>query len=110
MGRLFQLVESGHTKEIGRIVEVERRHPVDGDVGVQLGVRRTGEHLDMVAQVFQAAAQLFEIDALTAAVGVAAIGEQADTERSIHGFPIGAARIAAGLAGGAGPSWQRHEK
>ena len=57
------------------------------DVVIQFRVRRAGDHLDLVTEIFERPAQVFEIHALPAAVGVAAVTEQAYFQGSvvIHG-------------------------
>ena len=54
------------------------------DIRIQLGVRRTGQHLDLVAEIHEGSAQLLEVDALTAAMRIAAVREKANAKRSIH--------------------------
>ena len=54
------------------------------DIRIQLGVRWAGQHLDLVAEVHEGPAQLLEVDALTATVRIAAVGEKANAKRSVH--------------------------
>ena len=82
--RVRQFFQGGNAEQIFRIVQVEAGQPVDGDVCVQHGVRRPGDHVDMVADIRQRPAQVFQVNALTAAVGIAAVAEQADVQGSIQ--------------------------
>jgi hypothetical protein len=61
---------------------------MDRDIPIQLRVRRTGQHLDMMTEVGKRAAQLLEVNALAAAVGIAAVREKTDAKRSVHDHPV----------------------
>ena len=52
-----------------------------------LGVGLAGEHLDVVAQFDQAPAEVPDVDALAAAVGLAAIGQQRNPQALTHATP-----------------------
>ncbi len=59
-------------------VEVQAGHPGEPDAGVEVGVRRTGEHLHVVAERDQLPAEVTDVDALATAVRLAAVGQQCD--------------------------------
>ena len=63
---------------------------MDGHIRVQLGIRRARHHFDLVAQIAQGPAQVPQVDALTAAVRVAAVAQHADAQGALGGRdPIG---------------------
>ena len=78
--RVGQLLEGGNPEQMLRIVQVQTGQPVDGDVRVQAGIRRAGNHFDMVADIFQCPAQVFQVDTLATAVGVAPVAQQTDVK------------------------------
>ena len=67
-------------------VEVQAGDPGQRRAGVQLGIGLAGEHLDVVPEGVQLPAQVADVDALSAGVGLAAIGEQRDPERAVRGY------------------------
>ncbi len=68
-----------YAERVRLAVEVQARHLRQPDTGVEaLGIGLTGEHLDVVAEFDQTAAQMPDVDALAAAVGLASIGQQCD--------------------------------
>ena len=70
-----------HPERVGLAVEVEARHLGQPDAVVELGVRLPGEHLDLVPERDQLAAEVPDVDALAAAVRLAAVGQQGDRAR-----------------------------
>ena len=54
---------------------------VSRDARVELGVGLAGEDLDLVAEGDQLPAEVPDVDALAAAVGLAAVGQQCDAQR-----------------------------
>ena len=82
------------------------------NVDIEFGIRWTGQHLDMMAQVVKGPAQLIEVDALTTAVGVAAVGEETDAKGSLHGHPSLHVPVDDGLrhADEAAEAWGRSQK
>jgi hypothetical protein len=82
--RIRQFFQGGDPEQVVRIVKVQAGEPVDGDVRIQHGVRRTGYDVDTVADIRQCPAQVFQVNALTTAVGVAPVAQQADVEGSIQ--------------------------
>jgi len=61
-------------------VEVEARDLGERDAVVQFGIRLAAEHLDPVAQLGQFAGERADVDALSAAVRLAAVGQQCDAQ------------------------------
>ena len=95
-----------------RAVQVHALDPVEDDVGIDLGVRGTGQHLDVVAEVGQLTREMADVDALCDAQGIGHIevnlgGRQ--TRRSITGCPRvtarGARRSAPAWPSASGSSW-----
>ena len=62
-----------------------RRSTHAGIQAVRVG--RAGEHLDVVAQLDQSTAEVTDVDALAAAVGLAAIGQQRNSQALTHATP-----------------------
>ena len=80
-------MELGQAERIGRVIEIQGRHPVHWNARIQLRVRGAREDLHMMAQGQESAAQMIEVNPLTATVGVAAVGEKANAKRSVHIHP-----------------------
>ena len=84
--------------------DVVVRDLVERDAGVELGQRRSGEHVHVVAGALPLAREVGGVDALSAAVHVAAIGEERDAHRAARGSgrerPTRSSRAAAGAAPG----------
>ena len=78
--RVAQLPEGGNPKQTLRIVQVQAGRPVGGDVRVQTGIRRAGKHFDVVADIFECPAQVFQVNTLASAVGIAPVAQQADVK------------------------------
>ena len=76
-----------HAERVGLAVEVQAGNLGQPHPGIEhLGVGLAGEHLDVVAQFDQTAAEVPHVDALSAAVGLAPIGQQ----RNSHTQPFAA--------------------
>ena len=73
--------QARHPERVGLAVEVQAGHLGQPDAGVELGVRLPGEHLDVVPERDQLAAEVPDVDALAAAVRLAAVGQQGDPQR-----------------------------
>ena len=95
-------------ERVGLAIHVEAGHLGQHDPGVEFfGVGLAGEHLDVVSQFDQSAAEVADVNALAAAVRLAAIGQQrnphtharsgADAEVRDHGERFG--RGVSGLSG-----------
>ena len=78
-----ELTRMGDPEGVVRAVEVEARNLDQRDVGGQLGVRLAGQDLDVMAEGGQFPAEVMDIDALPAAVRVAAVGEHGDSQRPV---------------------------
>ena len=79
------LAGPGHPERIRLAIEVQARHLVQHDPGVEaVGVGRSGEHLDVVPQFDQTTAEVADVDALPAAVGLAAVRQQCDPQVTGH--------------------------
>ncbi len=73
-----------NAERIGFAVEVQTGHLGELHTRVEaLGIRLTGEHLDVVTEVDETATQVADIHPLAAAMGLAAIGEQGDAHGQI---------------------------
>lgn len=68
VGLAFKQIEPGH---------FDQPHP-----RVKVRVRLAGNYIDLVARIHQRFAQVLDINALAAAIGVAAVAEQADAQRA----------------------------
>ena len=71
-------------------VQVQAGHLAQHRTRVQIRVRLTGEHLDMVPEPAEFPAQVAHVDALAAAVRLAAIRQERDAQRAVqdnHGAP-----------------------
>jgi hypothetical protein len=75
-----ELPRHGDAEGVGLPVQVEAREPVERDPFVELRVRRTGEDLDVVAEVDEGLAEVTGVHALAAAVSLAAVDEERDPE------------------------------
>jgi hypothetical protein len=62
------------------VVDVEARQLDQRDPRVELGVGLAAEHLDPVAEVGQRLAEVADVHALAAHVGLAPVGEQGDAQ------------------------------
>ena len=76
--QVTELSEPRDPKGVRLAVEVEARDPGEDHAVVEVGVRRAREHLDVVAEPDQLPAQVADVDALAAAVRLAAVGQQCD--------------------------------
>ena len=72
----------GQRNGSGSAVQVQAGHRAQDGPGLELGVGLAGEHLDVVAERGQLTGQVAQVDALAAAVRLAAVGDQRDTERA----------------------------
>ncbi len=78
------LAGARHPERIGLAVEVEAGHLGQPDPRIeQLGIGLAGEHLDVMTQFDQPAAEVANIDALSAAMGLAAIGQQGNSHTQL---------------------------
>ena len=55
-----------------------------GHPRVELGVRLTAEHLDVVAEVDEGLGQVADVDALATAVGLAPVREECDAKGAVR--------------------------
>src|SRR6478752_7376880 len=76
--RELKVLGSGHPERVGLAVEVEARHLGEHDPLVEVGVGLAGEHLHLVPEPDELAAEVADVDALTAAVRLAAVGQHGD--------------------------------
>ena len=67
-------------ERVGLAVEVEAGHLGQPDARVEHRVGLAGEHLDVVAERGELAAEVAHVDTLTAAVRLAAVGQQGDAQ------------------------------
>jgi hypothetical protein len=79
--QVAELAQLGDAERIWLTVEVEAGNLGQPDAGVELGIGLPGEHLDLVAEVGELTAEMADIDALAAAVGLAPVGQECDTHR-----------------------------
>ena len=79
--QVAELARPRHPERVGLAVEVQAGHLGQPDALVELGVRLAGEDLDLVPEGDQLAAQVPDVDALAAAVRLAAVGQQGDPQR-----------------------------
>ncbi len=80
-----------NTEGIGFPVHVQARYFAKHYPRIEhVGIGLAGEHLDVVAEFDEAAAQVTDIDALSATVCFAAVGQQSDPHA--HPFCYGSAR------------------
>ena len=91
--------QSRHPERVGLAVEVQARQPGQPHARhvVELGVGRAGQHLDVVAERGELTAQVPDVDALAAAVRLAAVRQQRDRQGAgpvggRGGVPVPAAR------------------
>ena len=66
-------------ERVGLAVEVEAGHAGQQHAIVELGVGLAGEHLDGVTEPHQLTAEVPDVDALAAAMRLAAVGQQCDS-------------------------------
>ena len=76
--QVAELAQPGDAERVGLAVEVQARHLGEPHALVELGVGLAGEHLDVVAERDELAAEVADVDALAAAVRLAAVGQQGD--------------------------------
>ena len=82
------LAGARHAERIGLAVEVKAGHLGQPDPGIEnLGVGLAGEDLDVMTQFDQPAAEVPNIDALSAAVCLAAIGQQRNPHTHAPAMP-----------------------
>jgi len=73
-----ELVSARSAERIRLPVQVQARHPGDPYICVQFRVRLPGEHLHLLSQPGQLAAEVSDVDALTPAARIAAVRQQRD--------------------------------
>ncbi len=83
--RVADLREPRGAERVGLAVEVEAGHLGQPHPLVEDRVGLAGEHLDVVAEGGQLTGQVSHVDALTAAVRLAAVGQQGDAQPGLHG-------------------------
>ena len=71
-------------ERVGLAVEVQAGHLGQPHARVEHRVGLPGEHLDVVAEGDQLAAEVAHVDALTAAVRLAAVGQQGDAQPGLQ--------------------------
>ena len=74
----------GRAERVGLAVEIQARQPGERHAAVQLRVRLAAHHLDAVTELGQLAGERPDVDALAAAVRLAAVGQQCDAQRPSH--------------------------
>lgn len=62
------------------IVEVQAWDSMEGDAFIKLRIGRTREDMDLMPEFLQGPAQVFDVDPLPPACGIASIGEETDPE------------------------------
>ena len=70
IGQFFQ---RGGPEKVFRVVEVKAGEPRDPDVRVEKRIRGAGDHVDVMAQVLKGPAQILQVNALSAAVGITSV-------------------------------------
>jgi hypothetical protein len=84
-----------HPERVRFAIQVQAGHLAKCDAGVEyLGVGLTGENLNVVAEVGEAATEVANVYALSATVCLAAVGQQSDPHahaRSVMAAPAHAA-------------------
>ena len=80
---VLQLPDARHPHREVVVVDVEAGQLDQADPLVEDRVRLAAEHLDVVAEVDERLGQVAGVDALAATVGLAAVGEQRDAQRTV---------------------------
>ena len=100
-GRDFQRVDQvppfAHRRRLEGVlvvVQVQAGDRVEGDTVVEHGVGLAGQDAHMVSERGEFAGEVPDVDTLAAAVGLAAVGEQGNAQRTVkrHGNPSQARR------------------
>jgi hypothetical protein len=78
IGEVAELLGLRRPERVGFAVQVQGRDLGQGDPLVELRVRLTREDLDGVTERHQLTAEMADVDALTATVWLAAVGQECD--------------------------------
>ena len=72
------------SKKIIRIVKIKRREHAKLDASLKKWVWRTGDHFNLMAKIGKGSAQISDIHPLTAAMGITAVADDADSKFALH--------------------------
>jgi hypothetical protein len=79
--RIGEFLPACWFEEVVRVVEIETGKLMEPHPFGKMGIRRSGNHIYLVTELAEGAAQIFDINALPAAAGIPPIGHQAYPQR-----------------------------